>query len=427
MWQQNYQKFNFKENNDAIIEAILNDDADALGNVVLSEDNIINQEVGFDKLYLPPFLSSSPPVISVAVYFNATNCVRFLMDNGADLDKKDVLGRPLIHFAVASRSMELVRLFDRKEDTMKETDNCQNMPIHVACQFGFLDCVKYIFMKTNASIFNSRNIVGALPLLIVSFYGHLEILYFMKEIGINLLETNSAGANALHFAALGGHPEIVKFLIDIGIDVERKTHDKETPLFFACQNGSLPTVKILVENGANFKRKNVRHAPLIEAAKHGYVDIVDYFVTNGADLNMEDAQQDNVLNSATSRGRTQINLLRYMETKNYHIPSYQARNIYRNAWKNKDFRAFKYICDFHQDVIETSNIETLIRPHYDKNRNVEWENNVLSYLLDRFYKFPDYQMAILQRKELPDEMKAKIEKWNEHKSKTASPKRRNRK
>ena len=149
MMNPNNQQSYFNPNNKQIIEAIVKDDFESLGEIVLSgEPEMIDQKFGFDNKYLPRFLSSAPPIISVAAYFNAIECVRFLIDNGANLKKTDIIERPLIHFAFASCSMEMVRLIvDAGENDLQVKDSNGNQPIHVACEFGFFDGVKYIYLK----------------------------------------------------------------------------------------------------------------------------------------------------------------------------------------------------------------------------------------------------------------------------------------
>ena len=389
----------FKENNHAICDAILNDDVESLSNIVLAEDDAINQEFGFKDQYLPIFISSVPPIISVAAYFNAINCVKFLIDNGADLEKKDIMDRPLIHFAVASRSMDMVRLIDQNEDCLKQEDKCGNLPIHVACQFGFLDCVKYIFMKTSINTFNSRNGVSSLPLLIAAYYGHLEIIKYMKEIGINLLESNSSGATALHFASLGGHPDVVQYLIDEGLPVKWETHDSETPLFYACKNGSLSTVKILIKNNATYKRKGKKKPPFLEAARNGFVDVVDYFISQGTDIYLTDSQGNSIFDFAeSSLNDSQLNLLKYLISKGFKIPSYQANNIFRYSLRYGKFNIFKRAYELWPQNLTNQALDLLFGPysnHFEcikiiefllKSGKTSFTKTFLNKARRRFYK-----------------------------------------
>ncbi|KAH0793309.1 serine/threonine-protein phosphatase 6 regulatory ankyrin repeat subunit B-like [Histomonas meleagridis] len=382
------EQFKFKENNAAICDAILNDDVEALANVVLSEDNAINQEIGFNEQYLPTFLSSAPPVISFAAYFNAINCVKFLIDNGADLEKKDLIERPLMHFAIASRSMDMVRLIERNENSLKEGDKSGNTPIHVACQYGFLDCVKYIFMKTNTEIFNIRNAAGSLPILIASYYGHLEVLKYMKEIGINFLESNSHGATALHFASLGGHPDVVEFLIEEGVSVDRTTHDGETALLYACRNGSLETVKLLVKNKAVFKRKNAKSPPFLEAAKNGFVDIVDYLISQGADVYMLDSQQRGIIDYVVYNeyynkiSDAQVNVIKYLISKGFNFTRGKIEMIVRCSLQTGNQKFLELVNTTWPQSFNPYNVAPIIRT-YPNNMTIK----SIEYLLKIGYNF----------------------------------------
>jgi hypothetical protein len=65
-------------------------------------------------------------------------------------------------------------------------------------------------------------------------YGHLEVVEFLLERGIDLAESHGHNETMLHGAALAGHPDIVRFLIAHGAPIDVKdAHYQATPLGWA--------------------------------------------------------------------------------------------------------------------------------------------------------------------------------------------------
>ncbi|OHT07305.1 hypothetical protein TRFO_24563 [Tritrichomonas foetus] len=304
---ENEKKQYFKDNNKEIIEAIVKDDVDALSEIIEADGDSVNQEFGFDDQYLPRFLSSAPPIICVAAYFNAINIVQFLMSCGADLAKQDLLGRTVIHFAMTSCNLDIVRELDDGSIDFKTPDKNGNQPIHVACEFGFFDGVKYIHMKCGEDALLAMNNSLTIPLLVAAYNGHLEIIQFFKEIGLNILDCDSNGLNALHYACAGGQADVAKYLIENGMDVDRTGHDSDTPILYAAQNGNLETVKILVESGSKkYKQKNAKRSCLVEAASFGHADVIRYLVSMGADIYTTNSSGNSILSVAIDNNQPEV-------------------------------------------------------------------------------------------------------------------------
>lgn len=337
----------FKENNKEIIEAIVKDDVEALSNQVLGTEDSLNQEFGFDDYYLPRFISSAPPVISVAAFFNAVNCVQFLLDSGADPKKKDMLGRTVLHFAMASRNLEIVRLFQTAlagtNVTLSTADDDGNLPIHVACEFGFFDGVKHIYMNCGPKSFTAMNNSLTLPLLVAAYNGHLDIIKYFKDVGVNILDVDCNGLNALHYACAGGQAPVAQYLIENGINIDRTGHDTDTPILYAAQNGNLETVKLLVESGSSkYRQKNAKRSPMIEAAKFGHVDVIKYFVSKGADINMKNSNYETVTDVALNSEN--IDVIKYLvKEQHLKLPLYKVQQLLSRSLNRGDLEFFSSI------------------------------------------------------------------------------------
>lgn len=78
----------------------------------------------------------------------------------------------------------------------------------------------------------------------------------IKRVGNNA--SNASGATTLMWSALKGHLPIVKYCLDQGVDINACTSDGQTALMWAVTEGHLEIVKFLGENGADFTKKDIR-------------------------------------------------------------------------------------------------------------------------------------------------------------------------
>ena len=89
--------------------------------------------------------------------------------------------------------------------------------LHVACQFGNLGLLKYIFENPNFDIdFNVVNTRGDTPFHIACYFGQFEVVKFMLENsngkGIDIFKKNNFQQTAKDQARQRGHKDIWEVL-----------------------------------------------------------------------------------------------------------------------------------------------------------------------------------------------------------------------
>ena len=267
--------------NERILEAVLKDDVDGFIEAIDRVPNPESMRFGFTEYFLPRLISSLPPLISLCAYFKAIGCMKYLRDIGADMHQKDQCERTPLFFAMASMDTDVVRWLNVDAEEYGRVDAEGNLPVHVACEHGFLDAVKMIYMKSASKLTLSQpNYFRVVPLLNAAANGHIEILDFLKGIGINILDSDGQGQNGLFYACRSGFVDTAKWFIDNGIDIDKMDHNGNTALSVACAMGNLACVKLLLESGSKrLNKKKQRVMPLVEAAKNGQVHVLDYLIT----------------------------------------------------------------------------------------------------------------------------------------------------
>lgn len=76
--------------------------------------------------------------------------------------------------------------------------------------------------------------------------GHLPVVQYLIEMGVDLDATNSQGNTALHLAVMAEQVEVVDFLLASGADHTILNSDQDTPLHLAVSGGNTDLLKVFV-------------------------------------------------------------------------------------------------------------------------------------------------------------------------------------
>ena len=93
-------------------------------------------------------------------------------------------------------------------------------------------------------------------LLDVTDAGQTELVRSFLDHGANIETKNEVGATPLIFASAKGHQEIVALLLDRRANVNAQTRAGITPLMAAASGGYVDIVKLLLAKGANVSAKD---------------------------------------------------------------------------------------------------------------------------------------------------------------------------
>ena len=160
-----------------------------------------------------------------------------------------------------------------------------DVQIHLstAVEEGILPAVQEI-VEAGASV-NKLDQNGNTPLIIVSYFGHIDVLRFLIKAGANVNQAINGGDTPLYMAAQNGHVNVVKVLVDAGGSVDQADDIGTTPLSIASQQNHVNMVKALVEARANGNQaKNNGATPLYIVAQNGNIEIVIALLDAGASV-----------------------------------------------------------------------------------------------------------------------------------------------
>ena len=187
----------------------------------------------------PSNMNSASYDLEDAVWGGRTQAVQTLLDEGADVNAKDVEGNPILREAVWRGHAEIVRLL----------------------------------VESGADV-NAKDAEGNPILREAVWRGHAEIVRLLVESGADVNAKDTEGNPILREAVWRGHAEIVRLLVESGADVNAKDTEGNPILREAVWRGHAEIVRLLVESGADVNAKDAEGNPMLhEATWRGHTDI----------------------------------------------------------------------------------------------------------------------------------------------------------
>ena len=224
--------------------------------------------------------------------------VKFLLQNGADVNAKNSSGDTALSCAVQSSAVpdfEIVKLllaFDAKVNT--RNDKCET-PLLIAAEKN-ADKVANLLVEhgcdTNVKDFNSYS-----PLHFAAKNNNGKLTEKLLQYGADpSSRIDEEGMTALHVAAKSGSVLVAEVLLDHGVDLEVTTYFGESPLVIAAQRGDLrfAVVQFLAQKGSNVNaRDRFGMTPLINAKAIDYrgvksLSLIKALLDRGSSVNSVD-------------------------------------------------------------------------------------------------------------------------------------------
>ncbi len=190
--------------------------------------------------------------LHAAVGANHFEAVKFLVDNGADVDSRNYDGSTPLHGAVEYLITGQMRMPMRSID-IKLTR----------------------FLLDHGADVNAVNNNGETPLHIAVSNGYLEHAKLLLKAGSTVTVRDKAGATLFHAACGNRHPETAEWLIALGADMNARDLSGRTPLQHAVDRNNASVLKTLLAYGAKIDVLNQWGlTPLEEARLRGHLDLL---------------------------------------------------------------------------------------------------------------------------------------------------------
>lgn len=205
--------------------------------------------------------------------------VRYLLNNGAEVNAKDDLGHTAFQYIISpyDRNRDLVELFLSKGADVNTRDTKGGKSLmYYAIESESESRIRFL-LGLGASV-NTLNDSGDRPSV-----DDPDIIRLLIEAGADINAMDDRDDTYLCEAIADDNLELAHYLVNKGADVNVGCYFSEPPLVKAVEKGNLVLVRFLVENGANVDAEGYFHKNVMEYAKeNGNAEIIAYLESQGA-------------------------------------------------------------------------------------------------------------------------------------------------
>ena len=221
--------------------------------------------------------------LMVAVEKQQLGAVRFLLNQGADVNLKDDYGFTALHLAAVSSMYEVVICLVENGADVNAVNLRDVTPLMMACDDDSnMDVVRYL-MRSGADM-HLKDVDGFTALLYAITSASdfaLDILRFLIQNGADINTRNLEQATPLMLASWNGYLDKVKFLIEQGADVDAQDENGDTALHYAASTDEPSPAQIvntLLIAGASHQSNTSGLTPLLTACNSRSVDVVEFLI-----------------------------------------------------------------------------------------------------------------------------------------------------
>ncbi|CAL8242527.1 unnamed protein product [Merluccius merluccius] len=157
------------------------------------------------------------------------NCVRMLLEAGAQVDVRTIQGStPLCH-ACAAGSLACVKLLLKRGADVNPRPPAA--PLHEACVRGNVDIVRLLITK--GAELEACDTDHTPPLHAACAKGHVDVALELLNAGANVNSSKSE-ETSLHHAARGGAADLINLLVDFGGNTQARDRHGRKPVDYAA-------------------------------------------------------------------------------------------------------------------------------------------------------------------------------------------------
>ena len=242
----------------------------------------------------------------LVAYFDWTEVMATLLENGHDPDPKDSQGQTPLSWAAKHGSETVVKLLLLEDMVdLNLQDFGGRTPLHWAA-INDQGTIVSLLLADDRLDLNLEDRMQMTPFMWAAASGNEAIVkLLLAQDGIDMNSIDACGRTALLRAAVSGNEAIVKLLLEQdGIDMNSKDADHVTALMWAAVSGNEAIVKLLVADShvkLNSRSIDGRTA-LSLAARYGHDEVVQLLLArDGIDVDAMDSNGETALSLAKKK------------------------------------------------------------------------------------------------------------------------------
>jgi len=255
-----------------------------------------------------------------AVREECLECVRILLDAGADINRPDPDNVSALIMALVNSRFDIAKYLVERGADVNQWDYWGRTPLYAAADMNILP---NSYRGDLPPVQNTTGLEVAAMLIErgANVNYALKLAPLPREIAYDRAGDNpvmTTGSTPLQRAAYGGDVEMMKLLLDHGANQYLGNINGVTPMIALTNNGGsrnrnknetsvIAGIKLLTEAGADINQKSdIRgETPLHTTVRLNWQEVVRYLVANGADLHAQDKYGLIPLDYATGKADSQ--------------------------------------------------------------------------------------------------------------------------
>jgi len=246
----------------------------------------------------------SDNVLMYAALYSTADCMKLLLQKGANPNAKNKLGETAIMWC--SHDLEKTKLLlEYKADVNNKTTD-GNTPLLVACVGnGQYDMIKLLLdYGANPLLLNNKN---SGSLMRIAIYGDTSSARLLLNKGVDINAKNNEKQPALHFAVKSGNKDMIYWLIENGADVNIKDNYNATILSYAVILNDIDIMNVILDKTKGINEQDIDGTTILMWAIYSEYDnaaIIQALIDKGAALNLKDKRGETALTWALKKGNT---------------------------------------------------------------------------------------------------------------------------
>ena len=272
-------------------------------------------------------------VMSASLGAGHCDTVRWLIEQGVDVNHCDKTGYTAVHCAARKGNLNVLKLLKESGANIHaQTERGDNVIMSASPGTGHCDTVRWL-IEQGVDV-NHCDKTGYTAVHCAARKGNLNVLKLLKESGANIHAQTERGDNVIMSASPGtGHCDTVKWLIEQGVDVNHCDKTGYTAVHCAARKGNLNVLKLLKESGANIHAQTERGDNVIMSASPGtgHCDTVKWLIEQGVDVNHCDKTGYTAVHCAAHKGNLDVLKLLKESGANIHAQTESGDNVIMSA------------------------------------------------------------------------------------------------
>jgi len=239
-----------------------------------------------------------------AVLKRRLDVIKVLLDNNADKEWQDDLGKTATYYAQACPAAAFMLRYGTDVEA-KSTDHLNNTGLLHLAWLGDKEGTQY-YLDQGANV-DARNDNGETALTESSRHGDAEIVEMLLKHGANTEIAANNDWTPLLQAIRDGRESIVPLLLQYNAKKRAKLASGNSTLAEACWRKHFGIARILIEAGSHVDTRDLQKAtPLFKAALEGNIDFVRWALQKGADANAKNDAFLTPLYVACEKGHSEV-------------------------------------------------------------------------------------------------------------------------